>query len=354
MEWIGWVVAVVAVSVAVWVWRLLVAERAHGAQLLYARIDAENQANTLRENQDRVVQAARSVALGGVLDDAVRQLRQPLESAHADLETAKHDYADYRELVKRYDAAVQYCLQPVELIFGADKASLDQLVHHVEGARRKLFEARSALEKNPAHAGSDLLKKAAAGLQPLARLTRALDGLTVHAGASAAVDVNACLDDVLCVLAPRFGARITIVRDYSDLPPLRGAPRHLHELFLYLLDNAARSIESKGTVTLATRDGGNDTIEVAITDTGTGITDEVMENIREPFFTTHADQGAIGLGLTYAQALVDAQGGSIAIRTIRGHGTTFTIGLPILARPMRNEESTVPVPPTSGRAVQTH
>ena len=55
---------------------------------------------------------------------------------------------DYRQLVKNYDAAVQYCLQPVEMIFGADKAGLDQLVKHVEEARRRLFLARVELEKS--------------------------------------------------------------------------------------------------------------------------------------------------------------------------------------------------------------
>lgn len=151
MAWIGWVIAVAAIGGAGWLWRELAREREHGSELLCSKIEVDNHLDLLREEHGSNVEASTSlVALG-------EQLGAPLETMRGHLQRAGAQLDDYRERVKRFDEAVQYCLQPVELIFGADKATLAQLLRHVEGARRKLFEARSALEKNPLHHGTGAL-----------------------------------------------------------------------------------------------------------------------------------------------------------------------------------------------------
>jgi len=333
MQWIGWVVAIVALGAALWLWRKLAAERAHSAQLLYARIDAENEVDTLRTHQARVLRAARSSALGDLLGEVSPQLHVPLQALQAHMDTAKRQFADYRELVRRYDAAVQYCLQPVELIFGADKASLDQLMAHVEGARRKLFDARNALEKNTVHRGNSLLQGAGDAVQQLAPLGRGLYELAGPGGAHTSVDVNASLDAVLDVLGARFGDQLTIVRDYQAVPPLQGGADHVNEIFLHLLDNAARAAGPSGRLNLTTRAGkGGGAVEVAIADSGEGIPEDVQPHIFEAFYTTRTD-GAVGLGLTIAQQLAEERGGAITWRSTRGHGTTFNVSLPVRAKP---------------------
>lgn len=162
MLWIGWMVAVLALGLAFGLYRALRVERAHGVQLLYAKIDAENQRDAAQAELAQAADFARQNAhvqgerLHGLLD----ALRGDLGRAGADLGT-------YRERVRHFDAAVQYCLQPVELIFGADKASLDELVSHVEGARRGLFEARAAMDQHPFHRGTDPLAGAGSDLRAL-------------------------------------------------------------------------------------------------------------------------------------------------------------------------------------------
>ena len=70
-------------------------------------------------------------------------------------------------------------------------------------------------------------------------------------------------------------------------------------------------------------------VEVRISDSGAGISDEDLAEIFEPFFSTRRD--APGLGLTLAHGIIKAHGGSINVRTSRESGTTFIIGLPITA-----------------------
>lgn len=181
MLWIGWVVAVLAIGVALGLHRALRAERAHGVQLLYAKIDAENQRDALQAELGQMAELARQDALTGS-----ERLRGLLETLRGDLENAGAEIAGYGERVRRFDAAVQYCLQPVELIFGADKASLDELVRHVEGARRGLFEARASMEQHPIHRGNDPLSGVGADLLALQEAARAPQQTELPLAASAA------------------------------------------------------------------------------------------------------------------------------------------------------------------------
>lgn len=183
MMWISLalaLVAVLAIAAAAWLAHQLRQERARTHDLLYSKIDIENELDTLRANQTDAVAARESmVAVADRLD-------APLGSARAHLEEVNAQLADYRQRVRQFDAAVQYCLQPVEMIFGADKATLDQLVSHVEGARRKLFEARAALQKNPLHVAAGALDGGLGEIEVLADYSRALrmpDASAVEAAA---------------------------------------------------------------------------------------------------------------------------------------------------------------------------
>lgn len=174
----GWVVAILAVGIALWLWRHLVHERAHAGELLYAKLDLENEMDLLRADSSQDVAAA-TAAAGASVGEVARHLHEQLALIRGNLEGTRTELTDYRDKVRQFDSAVQYCLQPVELILGADKATLAQLVSHVEGARRKLFEARTAVEKNPLHKQSDALDTGASELQVLSAYTSTL--LTLHA-----------------------------------------------------------------------------------------------------------------------------------------------------------------------------
>lgn len=171
LAWLGWIVAIVAIGVVAWLLRGLREERGRSHELLYEKIDLENKL-------DAAGGGLTAADAGAAAHDALRavadRLDAPLGSARAHLEDVGAQIDDYRERVRQFDLAVQYCLQPVEMIFGADKATLDQLVSHVEGARRKLFEARAALQKSPLHAATGPLDGGLGEIDVLADYARAL------------------------------------------------------------------------------------------------------------------------------------------------------------------------------------
>ena len=76
------------------------------------------------------------------------------------------------------------------------------------------------------------------------------------------------------------------------------------------------------------RVAGGDYVSVAVTDTGTGMTEEVLRNAFEPFFTTKPSGQGSGLGLSQVYGLASQSGGGVRIDSARGRGTTVTVFLP--------------------------
>jgi len=329
MEWIGWVLALAAIAAAFVLWRRLGAERAHASELLYARLEAENEVEALHAKHAQLMESARAAAFGGPLAEAAAHLHGRLDSARSTLETAGAELGDYRERVGRYDSAVQYCLQPVELILGADKATVEQLMQHVEGARRKLFEARALLTTHALHKGQAALGGGLGQIRALADYSRSLQAFSAQDETAApAADVNACMDDALRVLAPRLGDRVRIGRAYAELPALRVPAAEVRQLFLHVLDHAARTIEAQGTLTATTRRG-DVGVEIAIAETGSAGSERTPAAEAAALFVDEAaDEAAVGL--SFAQQLVEDLGGTISVRTTRGLGSTFTLVLPLV------------------------
>jgi signal transduction histidine kinase len=68
---------------------------------------------------------------------------------------------------------------------------------------------------------------------------------------------------------------------------------------------------------------------IEIEDTGPGISEENLKHIFEPFFTTKSEGKGTGLGLSVVYGIVENHGGTISARSDPGHGSTFTIELPV-------------------------
>jgi len=119
----------------------------------------------------------------------------------------------------------------------------------------------------------------------------------------------------------------------SDLPPLYVDRVQLGQVLLNLISNGVQAIgESKGTLTLRARRDGNEMGVLEVQDTGGGVAPENMDHIFEPLFTTKAR--GLGLGLSVARTLVRANGGEISVVSETGHGSTFTVRVPMAGAPV--------------------
>lgn len=331
MIWISWLLALAAFAAVGYLVIRLRDERASNQRLRNERLQLADEMDSMRTKEARLMQALSLSDAGQMAAVVAREVEAPVGFAHSNLQGIGELLDDYRKLVKGYDAAVQYCLQPVEMIFGADKAGLDQLVKHVEEARRQLFIARRDLEKSAILKDSKaLLVEAVSGLGHSSSLIQGLRQLTrADAEGLDSTDINATLDTALSLLAPIWGERIVIEREFADLPAVTCMPAQICRAFVRIFENAGEAIIDRGRISVTTRAGGTRNVEIRIADSGRGIADDVLPEIFEPYFSTRSQ--SLGLGLSIAHGIIKSHGGSINVRTAADSGTSIIISLPINA-----------------------
>lgn len=326
-----WIVLIVVLlATCAWLaWMLQRAQR-QKAVLETGQAQAEEEIKRLQATQSQVIHTTKLASLGQMVAGVAHEINTPLGFVKSNVEVIGDLLDDYRKLVTQYDAAVQYCLQPVDLIFGADKASLDKLVKHVEEARRKLFEARTSLEKSTLlKDAKELLTDASEGLGQLASLVQNLKGFSrVDRDGMDSVDLNEGLESALVIAQHQLRDRVKVVKHLEPLPKVRCMPSQMNQVFLNLITNAGQAIDGDGTLTIASKAAGN-AVEISIADTGSGIPDDILPKIFDPFFTTKPVGEGTGLGLSIVHKIIKGHGGSIKVRTTPRKGSEFIISLPV-------------------------
>ena len=140
-------------------------------------------------------------------------------------------------------------------------------------------------------------------------------------------DINACLESTINIVWNEIKYKATLQRDFGDLPRIKCYPQQLSQVFMNLLINAAQAIDKDGSISVRSRyeDG---LIQVAISDTGCGIPENIRTRIFEPFFTSKEVGKGTGLGLSISYDIVKNHGGEIRLASEVGKGTTFTVFVP--------------------------
>jgi signal transduction histidine kinase len=145
------------------------------------------------------------------------------------------------------------------------------------------------------------------------------------------LDLNRVVRDTL-TLADGYVREAGVALEVAladGLPPVRGDAGHLQQVLLALLSNARTACRDRPTARIAVSTRArNGQVCLSVSDTGKGIAPEVRPRIFEPFFTTKEVWSNVGLGLSVSYRIVAEHGGSIAVDTSPGEGSTFTVVLP--------------------------
>jgi two-component system, NtrC family, sensor kinase len=148
------------------------------------------------------------------------------------------------------------------------------------------------------------------------------------------VQVNKVITDTLALLEHQFKTSRVKVQDELNpgLPPIQGNPGRLQQVFLNLFLNAKDAMPNGGVLRVATSNG--DAVSVVVSDTGSGIAQEHINRIYDPFFTTKnaAKEGqnrGTGLGLSVTYGIIQEHAGRIRVESRPGEGTTFYLDFPL-------------------------
>jgi signal transduction histidine kinase len=112
----------------------------------------------------------------------------------------------------------------------------------------------------------------------------------------------------------------------QDIPAVVADPGQLQQIFLNLMLNAVDAIQQEGTITVRTRREANGAVQIAVADSGRGMSSDTLAKIFNPFFTTKPK--GTGLGLAICKRLIELHRGTIHAASTSGAGTTFYITLP--------------------------
>ena len=153
-------------------------------------------------------------------------------------------------------------------------------------------------------------------------------------------DVNRALTRTLFLLESQtLFQNIDIVKDLdASIPPVYGDIQQLNHLFMNIILNAAQAMEGKGKLTIKSHLLSDaERVCIEISDTGSGIPEDVLPHIFEPFFTTKEEGKGTGLGLSLAYRIVENHGGHIKAESKPDEGTKFLIELPLAVKDLEGD-----------------
>ncbi|WP_052007202.1 histidine kinase [Burkholderia paludis] len=283
--------------------------KAAQARLEREREEQRRLLHALEDTHEQLLQSEKLASIGQLAAGVAHEINNPIGFVSANLHTLRTWVHDLLEVVAAHEAALPQL----------DPAARETLA--AAGRAADLAYVRGEI--------ATLIDESIDGALRVRRIVQdLLDFSRPSSDEWSVVDLRAGLESTLNVVHNELKYKADIVRDYGDVPPVECLPSQLNQVFMNLLVNAAQAIPGRGTITIRTS-GDGDQVSIAISDTGVGMTPEVLRRIFDPFFTTKPVGQGTGLGLSVSHGIVERHRGTIDVTSEPGRGTTFCIRLPV-------------------------
>ena len=248
--------------------------------------------NQLKQTQAQLVQSEKMAALGKLVAGVVHEINTPIGVINSITDT----------ITRAIDNMVEILEQSKTL---SDIKSDKRFQSSVAVLRQNVPTTKAASKR---------ISGIIASLKSFVRLDESILQET---------NLHEALESTLLLMEHEFKGKISIVKEYGEIPLITGNAAELNQVFMNLLRNAAGAITSKGTITIKTSlKEGN--IHIAITDNGVGIRPEQKKKLFEPTFTTKESRVKAGSGLFISHNIIRKHGGEIKVKSTVGQGSTFT------------------------------
>jgi len=280
--------------------------RVRTEQLRTANEELRTAYRDLQATQLQLIQREKMASVGQLVAGVAHELNNPIGFISSNVATLADFVQRLRAMLETYQETA---------LPGADRSRVD--------ARRQELKIDYALK---------YLDPMISGIREGAERTRKIVGdLRVFARSSddvwQPVDLHEELDSSLTLLNHLLKDRIAIVRKYGTLGPVECVRSQIDQVFLNVLANAAQAIPGMGAITIETRREGPMAV-IDVVDTGPGMAPETLRRVFDPFFTTKPVGEGTGLGLSVTYGIVKEHGGWLAVSSLVGKGSTFSVYLP--------------------------
>ena len=267
------------------------------------------------ESQSKLIQSEKMSSLGQMLAGIAHEINNPVNFISGNLIHAHKYVDDLFRLLKTYQSEIPQAPPQVQAV--AEEIDLEFLAEDIP----KLFQSMTM--------GAERTKEIVQSLKDFVRVDEKKSQL---------LDIPFCLDSTLLILNNRLKNKISVIKNYGEIPQITGYTGLLYQVFMNLLSNAIDAIEEKSAqnsefspaINITTERQENDWVLIKIIDNGSGIPPENQQKIFENFFTTKPRGVGTGLGLAIThEIVVKKHQGKITFHSDSNQGTEFTIFLPI-------------------------
>lgn len=287
-----------------------VARRTHEIEEKNKILDQQNKELELKneqieKQQAQMVQAEKLSSLGRLVSGVAHEMNNPLNFTYGNSANLETDFKEVRQIIQT----------------GLDARKMDaDVAHQINKHMDEMFEMIRAIK-----IGTERIKDIVVGLR---------DFSTSDGSAATEIDIALNLEYMLSLLRSRDRKNVTILKNFTYVPKIKGFPSHLNQALLQVMINAIEAIERKnyegneGYVKISCY-AEKPYVVVSVQDNGTGISDEIKNKIFDPFFTTKEVGKGTGLGLSICYGIIQTHKGKITFDTEIDKGTEFKIYLPI-------------------------
>jgi two-component system, NtrC family, sensor kinase len=296
-----------------------------------------------RQTEERLhtLRIAREVAVAQKEAEIERLRNVELRKAFDDLKAAQAQIVQSEKMASlgQLTAGIAHEINnPVNFVTGSvapARRNIDQMHRLVEATlveipfeRAEELRAEYELDEIVSELAA-LMDAIARGAERTAQIVSSLRQFSrFEEGDRKRVDLHEGLDVTIDLLGGRFPERTALIRAYGEIPMVDCYPGEINQVFMNILSNALQAIPEGGRITITTS-ASEGNVQVAISDTGIGMTPEVQARIFEPFYTTREVGEGRGLGLSIAWGIVEKHGGTITVSSTPGAGSEFVVTLPV-------------------------
>lgn len=272
----------------------------------------------LKESEVQLIQSEKMSSLGQMVAGVAHEINTPLAYVNNSLSAVNERLPEIITAIGNCEKLLTMLNDPnikpddLNRQFALVSGQLEEISHHA------LLGELTGLVKDGLY-GTTQVAEIVSNLKDFSRLDRSK---------VSSFNVNEGLDSTLG-LARHLLKSIKVNKQFSEIPSIICSPSQINQVFLNLITNAAQVLPPQnGEISLTTRLEKNG-IAVVVADNGAGIPSDVLPKIFDPFFTTKEIGKGTGLGLSISYQIVKDHGGSINVDTRVGHGTKFTVWLPL-------------------------
>jgi PAS domain S-box-containing protein len=274
--------------------------------------------------ESQLAQAQKLEAIGSLAAGIAHEINTPTQYVGDNTRFFKDAFSDLNRLLEKYEELLQ------EVKAGGPT---DEVVQEIAAITEEI---------DLAYIKEEVPKAIEQTLEGVGRVTKIVQAMKEfsHPGTKEKtfIDINKAIENTITVARNEWKYVAEMVTDLDpSLPLVKCLPDEFNQVILNMIINAAHAIgdvvgdgsEKKGIIKVITRKDG-DFAEIRISDTGTGIPENIRSRIFDPFFTTKKVGRGTGQGLTISHSvIVEKHGGTISFDSDVGRGTTFIIRLPI-------------------------